>query len=232
VSTNVFPIDSLDLRLEQRDWAFAARQQEKIGAHWRHIVDRNPALWNGRILMCSRCEVVNRQLIGRFFETDFASFVAWRDWGWPDRSIFNCFGSAAILSSDGAVMMGRMSAHTINGGKIYPPGGSLEPRDLRDNGAIDLLGSIAKELEEETGLLVDDSQPAGLIAVFDEQRVSIAQGLRFDLRAEEITKLAQSHWRNQRQPELDELIALRSPNRADLTMPAYAQEIARFFLER
>lgn len=228
--SNLYQINSLDLRLEQRDWTFAVQQRKAIDAHWRQIADRNPALWNGRILMCSRCEILNGQLIGQFFETDFASFVAWRDWDWPDRDVYNCFGSAAILSSDGAVLMGRMSEHTLNAGMVYPPGGSLEPRDLQENGEVDLLGSIAKELTEETGLSVQDAQSAGLIAVFDEQRLSIAQGLRFAMNADEIRNTAQKHWRTQQWPELDELIALQSSHQIDQTMPVYAQDIARYFL--
>ena len=27
-----------------------------------------------------------------YFETDFASFLAWRDWGFPDKNVFNGFG--------------------------------------------------------------------------------------------------------------------------------------------
>lgn len=229
--SNLFEIDGLDLRLDQRDWVFALQQGQTVDAHWRQITDRNPALWNGRILMCHRCEIVNRKLVVRFFETDFASFVAWRDWGWPDRGVFNCFGSAAILSSDGAVLMGRMSAHTLNAGMVYPPGGSLEPRDLRKDGEIDLLGSIAQELEEETGLSTSEAQVAGLIAVFDEQRLSVSQGLRFAMSAGEMQETAQMHWQNQKQPELDEMIVLRNPSQISPSMPVYAQEIARYFLD-
>lgn len=230
MSSNVLEIKSLDLRLEQRDWTFATQRRQDIDAHWREIASRNSALWNGRILMCQKCDVVNHRLIGRFFETDFASFVAWRDWGWPDRSIYNCFGSAAILSNDGAVLMGRMSAHTLNAGWIYPPGGSLEPRDLREDGEIDLLGSISKELEEETGLKVEDAELADLIAVSDGQRLSVAQGLKFAMDAKQINETAEQHWQTQQYPELDGLIVLRTPGQIDQTMPAYAQEIARYFL--
>jgi 8-oxo-dGTP pyrophosphatase MutT (NUDIX family) len=175
-------------------------------------------------------DIENRRLIGRFFETDFASFVAWRDWGWPDRSIFNCFGSAVILSSDGAVLMGRMSARTLNAGKVYPPGGSLEPRDLLGNGEIDVLGSIARELKEETGLAAEDARPAGLIAVFDEQRISIAHGLRFSLTAGELIAAAEHHWQSDEQPELDGLVVVRDLSQLDSSMPGYAKDIARYYL--
>jgi hypothetical protein len=230
VTSGVFEIDGLELRLDQKEWRFAVQRRQAIDDHWRQLADRNPALWNGRILMCSRCDIVNRRFIGRFFEVDFASFVAWRDWGWPDRSIFNCFGSAVILSSDGAVLMGRMSAHTLNAGMVYPPGGSLEPRDLRENGEIDLLGSISKELDEETGLSIHDAEAVGLVAVFDGQRISIAQGLRFARDANEIQKTAQQHWQTQRQPELDQLVTLHSLDQVDQSMPVYAQSVARYFL--
>ncbi len=45
-----------------------------------------------------------------YFETDFASFLAWRDWGFPDNSVFNGFGMGALRGSDGAFVLGEMAA--------------------------------------------------------------------------------------------------------------------------
>ena len=39
---------------------------------------------------------------GNFFETGFADFLAWRDWGFPDRSLVNCFAMLALRASDGS----------------------------------------------------------------------------------------------------------------------------------
>src|SRR3954452_23877156 len=145
-----FKVAKLDLRHTSDRWPFAERERARIDAHWARITEANPSLWNGEVLMCHSVEVSDSALAARFLTTDYASFVAWRDWGWPDRSVSNCFGSAIVVSNDNALIYGRMSNKTLNPGQVYPPGGSLEPRDIAPGGLVDVEGSIIRELEEET----------------------------------------------------------------------------------
>ncbi len=86
-----------------------------------------------------------------YFETDFASFLAWRDFGYPTASVFNGFGMGALLYSDGASCSARWASHTSNAGRIYFPSGTPDLDDIRD-GTVDISGSVARELQEETGL--------------------------------------------------------------------------------
>ena len=113
------------------------------------------ALWNGRVLLGRNPVFEGERLSASYFETDFASFLAWRDWGFPDNSVFNGFGMGALLSSDGAFALGEMGQHTANAGRIYFPSGTPDLDDVRD-GAVDISGSVARELKEETGLAPAD----------------------------------------------------------------------------
>ena len=45
-----------------------------------------------------------------------------------DYGIYNLFGSALIVSGDGALIFGVMGADTANAGRVYPPGGSPRTR--------------------------------------------------------------------------------------------------------
>ena len=224
-------IRSLDLRMSQHRWVFADQERPRIDAHWRAVVARQPSLWNGRILMCLEPRIEEGCLRVRFFETDYASFVAWRDWGWPDRTVGNCFGSAVIRSSDGALVYGRMAAHTLNPGLVYPPGGSLEPRDVRDDGRVDILASVARELREETGLDAKAAEPGELLAVFDGRRLSVAQVLNFDDAADEIVERIEQHRGSEAEPELAGTVVMRSAEQIDATMPGYASRIACHLLD-
>src|SRR5262245_10619719 len=103
------PITSLDLHLRPGVWAFADAERLRIKDHRRKLTEENPKIWNGEVLICTRVELKGGGLEGDFLKTDYASFVAWRDWGWPDKTVCNVFGSAAVLSSDRAVLYGRMS---------------------------------------------------------------------------------------------------------------------------
>ena len=60
-------------------------------------------------------------LRGSSFETDFASFVAWRDWNFPDRDVFNVFAMAAVRAADGGYLLGQMAnAHRLGGAPLFP----------------------------------------------------------------------------------------------------------------
>jgi len=142
----------------------------------------------------------------------------------------NCFGSPAVLTSDGALVFGVMGGHTLNRGRAYPPGGSLEPRDVTADGWVDLLGSIATELHEETGLDAKLAEPGGLLAIFDEGVLAIVQALRFPLTFAAIEECFARHLEAQEHPELEALAAIRSRSQIDSRMPGFAAEIVRRFL--
>ena len=112
-------------------------------------------MWNGRVLLGRNPVFAGARLSASYFETDFASFLAWRDWGFPDKDVFNGFGMGALRCADGAFVLGEMGQHTSNAGRIYFPSGTPDLDDIRD-GAVDISGSVARELEEETGLAPDE----------------------------------------------------------------------------
>lgn len=226
------PITSLDLRLRPGSWAFADAERLRIREHWRKLADANPKIWNGDVLICSGAELEDGGLKGDFLKTDYASFVAWRDWGWPDRTVCNCFGSAAVLSSDRAVLYGRMAGHTLNAGKIYPPGGSLEMMDVKADGRVDVMGSITRELEEETGLKAADAERGELLAIFDEYRLSVAQVFHFASSAEALAKGIRQYLRTAHEDELSDIEIVSPTSQIDSTMPPYAIALAQYLVKR
>ncbi|MFX5960907.1 hypothetical protein ABTE72_19340, partial [Acinetobacter baumannii] len=76
----------------------------------------------------------------RYFDVDFASFLAWRDWGFPDRDVFNGFGMGALRAADGAFVLGEMGGHTATAGRVYFPSGTPDLDDVRD-GRLDIPAS-------------------------------------------------------------------------------------------
>lgn len=222
------PITALDLHLHSGSWPFAEAEKTRIVDHWRRLADANPRIWNGDVLICAKAEIIGATLTGHFLKTDYASFVAWRDWGWPDKNVSNCFGSAIVRSSDGALLYGRMAGHTLNAGKIYPPGGSLEMQDVDAKGRVDVMGSLVRELEEETGLKAADAARGELLAVFDGPRLSVAQVFHFDSAAEVLAEEVRHYLRNGHEDELSDIEIVKSTSQIDSTMPGYAAALARY----
>lgn len=226
------PITSLNLSLRPGIWAFAEAEKTRIKEHWRKLADENTKIWNGDVLICTGTELTGAELTGHFLKTDYASFVAWRDWGWPDRTVSNCFGSAAVLSADGAVLYGRMAGHTLNSGKIYPPGGSLEMQDVGADGQVDIMGSITRELEEETGLKASEAVRGELLAIFDQHRLSVAQVFRFAGTAEALATQVRHYLRSAHEDELSDIEIVSSTSQIDSTMPLYAVALAQYLVRR
>ncbi len=91
-----------------------------------------PSLFNGRVLMLRRYAVEGRTLRGEYIETDFADFLAWREFGFPASNACNGFSMAALRGADGGFLLGEMSPHTASAGAIYFPAGTPDPQDVFD----------------------------------------------------------------------------------------------------
>jgi hypothetical protein len=78
VETVVVPIRELELAFAPRPWRFAHEQADEIAAHFAGLRRENPTLWNGRVLMLHEYAITDAVLQGQYFETDFASMLAWR----------------------------------------------------------------------------------------------------------------------------------------------------------
>jgi hypothetical protein len=229
MTLRVAALDGLDLRLGREPWAFAEASRAAIEAHWRDMVAKHPYLWNGDVLISVAAEVRDNILVGRFARTDYASFVAWRDWGWPDRGARNCFGVPALVTSDGALVYGIMGEATLNGGLCYPPSGSLEMRDVEADGVIDIRRSIRIEVAEETGLDIGKARSGRLVAIFDAQRLAVVESLWLEHDFAWVAAQFAAHRAADPDPELAAIVAIRSSSQIDATMPPYAQEIVRLF---
>ncbi|MET4294360.1 8-oxo-dGTP pyrophosphatase MutT (NUDIX family) [Bradyrhizobium sp. LB8.2] len=148
-------VSTLDLAVRPIVWPFAEERRAEIAAHFAEKQRERPKIWNGRVLLGRDPVFTDGHFTATYFETDFASFLAWRDWGIPDKAVFNGFGMGALRTSDGAFVMGEMAQHTANGGRIYFPSGTPDLDDVRGD-TLDISGSVVRELEEETGLTAAD----------------------------------------------------------------------------
>ena len=107
-------VTTLDLR--RRSLVVAVRRRAARRDRWRISPSKQrekPQIWNGRVLLGRNPVFTGDRFSASYFETDFASFLAWRDWGFPDRDVFNGFGMGALRCADGAFVLGEMGQHTV-----------------------------------------------------------------------------------------------------------------------
>lgn len=230
-------IEDIAIEVRERLWPFAIDESEAIDRHWDKLRAKNPRLFNGRVFLnFERREEtvgVRRTLRGAAAAVDYKAFLAWRDFGFPDSNVRNCFAMAALRSADGAFLLGRMNDLTANSGKIYFPAGTPDPSDVRD-GALDLEGSVSRELLEETGLGADEVDFApGWTVVFEGPRIACMKLTRSRLRAAEIEARFQAFIALQAEPELVALHPVFSVRDLDEErMPDFTLRYLRHALER
>ena len=214
-------VTTLDLRVTPRLWPFAEARRAEIAAHFAEAQRAKPKLWNGRVLLARNPRLAGDCFSADYFETDFASFLAWRDWGFPDRDVFNGFGMGALRSADGAFVLGEMGADTANAGRIYFPSGTPDLNDIKD-GAMDIPGSVAREVEEETGISPADYHAApSWTCVEAGASIAMMRILDVDMPAEALRARIEANLARQSAPELAALHLVRA--RADFSsaMPRF-----------
>lgn len=217
----IYRVTQLDLTWDNWDWPFAQARRAEIDAHFVARQAEKPKLFNGTVLLAREAVFSAGRLSSIYFKTDFASFLAWRDWGFPDQSVFNGFGMGVLRSSDGAFALGEMAAHTANAGKIYFPGGTPDPSDCRGD-RLDIASSVAREVEEETGLSAADYRAAPhWDCVVTPASIAMLQVLDVDLPGPALRARIEANLARQQLPELSAIHLVWSG--ADLTaaMPRF-----------
>jgi hypothetical protein len=214
-------VTSLDLPLQPWSWPFAEERRADIEAHFLAQQREKPKLWNGRVLLGRNPVFAGDRLTASYFETDFASFLAWRDWGFPDKDVFNGFGMGALLASDGAFALGEMGQHTSNAGRIYFPSGTPDLDDIKDS-AVDIEGSVARELEEETGLTAAEYRgETDWHCVFTGPAVAMIRILRVDLPGDALRARIEANLALQPSPELAAIHLVRGVGDLNAAMPCF-----------
>lgn len=219
----VAPVRHLRLRLEPGGWPEAEAHRAEIDHHFAARQAANPHLWNGDILLMRGHQFTDGVLDGQVRLADFASFLWWRDQGWPDLGMINIFALAALEGADGAFLMGVMGPHTSTAGRIYFPGGTPDPNDLTPDGTLDLAGSVWRELLEETGLGPDDvACDAGFTAVFDGPRLALLRRLILPEPAAVAAARIRAFLAREAQPELADMAIVRNGKDISSQMAPFA----------
>jgi hypothetical protein len=214
-------VTQLDLKFQPWSWPFADERRADIDAHFAVKQREKPKIWNGRILLARNPDFTGDRFSADYFEADFSSFLAWRDWGFPGEGVFNGFGMGAVRCSDGAFILGEMGQHTANAGRIYFPSGTPDLDDISE-GAVDMPGSVGREVEEETGLTPADYQAgAHWDCVVAGAAVAMIRILSVDGSGEALQARIEANLARQSQPELSAIHLVRATSDLTAAMPRF-----------
>jgi 8-oxo-dGTP pyrophosphatase MutT (NUDIX family) len=214
-------VTTLDLNVEPSAWPFAQTRRAGISAHFSAKQAEKPRMWNGRVLLGRHPVFAGTNFSASYFEADFAAFLAWRDWGFPDKSVFNGFGMGALRSKDGAFVLGEMGGHTANAGRIYFPSGTPDLDDILGD-TVDISGSVAREVAEETGLTAADYRAdAHWDCVVSGSVIAMIRILNVDASGEALRERIEANLALQSEPELSAIHLVRGVGDLTAAMPRF-----------
>jgi 8-oxo-dGTP pyrophosphatase MutT (NUDIX family) len=218
---SIVPIERLELDHQPAPWPFAEQHRSEIDVWFADRQRKNPALWNGRVLMLARHEIAGSVFRGSFIPIDYASFLAWRDRGYPESGVRDSFAAGVLRAADGAFLLGLMSARTANAGRIYFPCGTPDLNDVIGS-AVDLDRSVRREVAEETGLTpADYDADPGWLTVLQGPHIVHMKVMRLREPASALRERIVGFLARQRDPELSDIRIVRDPADLDPMMPSY-----------
>ena len=214
-------VTTFDLPVQQFSWPFAVERAGEIDAHFKARQAEKPQLWNGRVLLARNPVFAGDRFSADAFETSFANFLAWRDWLFPDHQVFDVFGMGALLSSDGAFVLGEMGPQNATAGRVYFPSGTPDLNDIRD-GKVDIDASVTREMEEETGLTpLDYRAEPHWDCVVVGAAIAMMRVLRVDLPGDTLRARIEANLALQPRPELSAIHLVRGPDDLTSAMPRF-----------
>ena len=214
----VVRIERLETELVPGSWPFAEQHRVAIDANFAARKQKTPALWNGRILMLRDHAIEGATFHGSFIEVDYASFLTWHDWGRPEAGAKDCFAQGALRAADGAFLLGVMGPQTSHPGHIYFPGGTADRSDVVGT-AVDLEGSVWREMQEEAGLTKADlTAGSGWHTMLAGQRLAHLKIMQARENADALRARILENLSRQPQPELSDIRIVRGPGDLDPMM--------------
>ncbi|MFO1148226.1 MAG: NUDIX hydrolase [Alsobacter sp.] len=204
--------------LEPGRWDWEQQNADLVASHWAGLKERQPALFDGEVLVLRAGGIEGGVFRGAYRRTRYAAFLTARDFGFPDGTTRNAFSMGALRSRDGAFLLGVMGVHTANPGKIYFAAGTPDMSDVVD-GVVDLSGSVAREILEETGLAPEELTFADDWTVVSlGPRIALMRKVVIDLPAEEAKAMIERNLAEQAEPELAGIHIVRGEPDLDLAM--------------
>lgn len=220
----IVPLRRVELWREPRAWPWAQANRPAIGANLAKVRTEHPGLFNGLVYLLHEWSIDDGVFPGSMFETDVASFLAWRDGGFPDDNPTHCFAVGALLSSDGTYFLGlqakpKPQTCSVNFAEAMP-----EPCDLRDEHLVEMPPCILRRLKEKTGLVPDDVQLfPGWHAAIAPHSVALIKLVMVPHRAPAVLARVRSFIDMQRPPELAGLVGVRDSVDLQPAMPLIAR---------
>ena len=170
----------LDKELEiikaEKDIELPQNIAEKIENFWKKQVEENPHLFNGEVWSVTNFEELEDKFRVTVQKTNYAHYLYDERVGLEGNlGCYNLNGGILLETLDKKYIVGEMDKTTSYPKGLQIPGGNLDQNDIKENGTVDLIGNIARELKEELNLDLFDRS---IIQSYKMQYMELPEGRR------------------------------------------------------
>ena len=149
---------------------------EKIKIFWQKQVEENPHLFNGEVWSVTKFEELKDRLRLTVQKTNYAHYLYDERVGLEDNlACYNLNGGILLETLDKKYIVGEMDKTTSYPKGLQIPGGNLDQNDIKEDGTVDLIGNIARELQEELNLNLFDKS---MIQSYKMKYMELPEGKR------------------------------------------------------
>ena len=149
---------------------------QKIETFWQKQVEENPHLFNGEIWSVTKFEELEDKLRLTVQRTNYAHYLYDERVGLEGNlACYNLNGGILLETLDKKYILGEMNETTSYPKGLQIPGGNLDQNDIKEDGTVDLIGNIARELQEELNLDLFDKS---IIKSYKMQYMELPEGKR------------------------------------------------------
>ena len=149
---------------------------EKIKIFWQKQVEENPHLFNGEVWSVTKFEELEDKFRLTVQKTNYAHYLYDERVGLEgDLACYNLNGGILLETLDKKYIIGEMNETTSYPKGLQIPGGNLDQNDIKKDGSVDLIGNIARELQEELNLNLFDPS---IVQSYKMQYMELPEGRR------------------------------------------------------
>ncbi|KAB2665021.1 NUDIX hydrolase [Brucella tritici] len=218
-------IDSAEVRVLSGPLPYTVENREAIVSNWTHERAANPTLFDGEFYLAPEAELMGSVFHAGFKRTSFATLMHWRRDVSQERP-WHIFGVGVIVSSEGHLIAGRMSAQNAGAGRVYFPAGSVDDNDIVD-GYVDYDANRQREVREETGLdLLDARAEQQISLVTGNRSIALFRRYYFDVPSPELVSRIEQYLSAEEEPELSEIIPVKAAGAMGDATPSYVRAFA------
>jgi hypothetical protein len=226
----VTPVREVVVQLEEVPWPFATQNSQKISAFWQVKQSSHPHFYNGQVHVMTSWEIRSTQtnaaaFIGRLRRTNFASFLYWKNCEANTQNTVDFSGGAALLCSDGALLMAVSGEHSIVPRTLEFPSGFVDVSDF-DHNELNFDRHVEREVVEEFAITKGQlGRPKQYLVSAADDVVQVISIFMIDTNGSEFTRWWRSRSRSEHsQSEISNVVAIyRSSDLANFATQAHVR---------